>query len=514
MSYNLLSPAFSLPQKDNIFKLTSTPKKEFKLISPIISHTSPKTDPKYYKSDKAHGYYSVMKSIDPKIYSEKYDDKMINPKVYDKSIYNSDQAINRDVYSDESINPKVYNYDDTINDLDIKIASNSIDLSVNSASTINTNPKLKKKKKDLNFDITSNEKPPYSYATLIGISILSHPSKKLTLSQIYSWISSTFNYYKREDLGWQNSIRHNLSLNKAFLKGEKSKDGKGHYWLINDGFEDIFLKKNFVNLLNITKENEKSNKFQCEPILPSSPVKQSDENDNDEEHEDSDIEGDLTRVIDTPKRFKSISPPAMAPFKRQKLGDPFWEKLPSLTKSLPDIHLPDIQSTPPELARKNLTYSSSFSCNSNFEFSPLRSSETGPLLEPLTPGKLNNGLPSNSLLKPQILSFQSHLQKTPKAIKTPLKNFKTPQSSIMRKLWNSPSYLEEFYSPLITHAHHINSYDDDDMILRNLYPSPNVLKKLNTNIAVKTSKNLLHELKNPEEMDNKEGKEDLVVKDD
>lgn len=87
-------------------------------------------------------------------------------------------------------------------------------------------------------------KPPYSYATLIGMSILRANHRRLTLAQIYKWISDTFSYYKNTDAGWQNSIRHNLSLNKAFIKQERPKDdpGKGNYWAIEPGMEGQFLK--------------------------------------------------------------------------------------------------------------------------------------------------------------------------------------------------------------------------------------------------------------------------------
>ena len=87
-------------------------------------------------------------------------------------------------------------------------------------------------------------KPPYSYASLIGMSILRAPNRRLTLAQIYKWISDTFSYYRASDTGWQNSIRHNLSLNKAFIKQERPKDdpGKGNYWAIESGMEPQFVK--------------------------------------------------------------------------------------------------------------------------------------------------------------------------------------------------------------------------------------------------------------------------------
>ena len=88
-------------------------------------------------------------------------------------------------------------------------------------------------------------KPPYSYASLIAMAILRAPNRKLTLAQIYKWITDTFAHYRAAETGWQNSIRHNLSLNKAFVKQERPKDdpGKGNYWMIEEGMESTFIKE-------------------------------------------------------------------------------------------------------------------------------------------------------------------------------------------------------------------------------------------------------------------------------
>ncbi|EED18435.1 forkhead transcription factor (Sep1), putative [Talaromyces stipitatus ATCC 10500] len=124
------------------------------------------------------------------------------------------------------------------------------------AAPLNDRPANKKQKREDSTTFTLPEphemplveddgsKPPYSYAVLIGMAILRAPSRKLTLSQIYKWISDTFAFYRAGDSGWQNSIRHNLSLNKAFLKQERPKDdpGKGNYWSIVPGMEAQFIK--------------------------------------------------------------------------------------------------------------------------------------------------------------------------------------------------------------------------------------------------------------------------------
>jgi forkhead transcription factor HCM1 len=93
--------------------------------------------------------------------------------------------------------------------------------------------------------IDDGTKPSHSYAQLIGMAILRSSGRRLTLAQIYKWISEHFSFYKPGDAGWQNSIRHNLSLHKAFVKTERPKDdpGKGNYWTIEPGQEGMFLKE-------------------------------------------------------------------------------------------------------------------------------------------------------------------------------------------------------------------------------------------------------------------------------
>ncbi|KAI1809784.1 hypothetical protein GGS20DRAFT_590258 [Poronia punctata] len=59
------------------------------------------------------------------------------------------------------------------------------------------------------------------YAQLIWRAFLSRPNHAMTLQEIYQWFRENTDKAKDGSKGWQNSIRHNLSMNGAFAKRDR-----------------------------------------------------------------------------------------------------------------------------------------------------------------------------------------------------------------------------------------------------------------------------------------------------
>ncbi|KAJ1988393.1 Forkhead box protein L1 [Coemansia sp. RSA 1358] len=92
----------------------------------------------------------------------------------------------------------------------------------------------------------SPDKPDYSYASLIAQSLIDAPMQRRTLNGIYEWIQEHFPYYRTRQ-NWQNSIRHNLSLNKGFMKVKRDEahPGKGSFWTFTPGYESCLNSGHF-----------------------------------------------------------------------------------------------------------------------------------------------------------------------------------------------------------------------------------------------------------------------------
>ncbi|XP_071397510.1 forkhead box protein N1 [Centroberyx affinis] len=79
-------------------------------------------------------------------------------------------------------------------------------------------------------------KPIYSYSILIFMALRNSKTGSLPVSEIYSFMTEHFPYFKTAPDGWKNSVRHNLSLNKCFEKVENKSGNssrKGCLWALN-----------------------------------------------------------------------------------------------------------------------------------------------------------------------------------------------------------------------------------------------------------------------------------------
>lgn len=88
---------------------------------------------------------------------------------------------------------------------------------------------------DYSLEANSHMKPGFTYSQLISQAILSTGNQKATLATIYDYVKDKYAFYRRPgtEKGWQNSIRHNLSLNSGFElePRETHEPGKGGYWI-------------------------------------------------------------------------------------------------------------------------------------------------------------------------------------------------------------------------------------------------------------------------------------------
>ncbi|KAG5652621.1 hypothetical protein H0H81_004350 [Sphagnurus paluster] len=111
----------------------------------------------------------------------------------------------------------------------------------------------------------SPNKPDLSYAALVGQAILSSPEHRLTLQEIYDWITIVYPHFKRGETTWMNSIRHVLSTTVVFRKVPRDRSIGRTLWAIWD--EDLecfkgggFRKQLCKDIVNNTGRRDSGSK--------------------------------------------------------------------------------------------------------------------------------------------------------------------------------------------------------------------------------------------------------------
>ncbi|KAJ2777036.1 hypothetical protein H4R18_005352 [Coemansia javaensis] len=105
-------------------------------------------------------------------------------------------------------------------------------------------------------------RPPYSYTALIAQAILLSEHKQLTLREIYDSINRMYpQICQGPDVGWQNTIRHNLSLNQCFKRIPRQQlpislssklRGKGSYWTVDVSLMDANTRRRLEEAVSAT----------------------------------------------------------------------------------------------------------------------------------------------------------------------------------------------------------------------------------------------------------------------
>ena len=91
----------------------------------------------------------------------------------------------------------------------------------------------------------SHSKPDLPYAALIGQAILASPEHRLTLQEIYDYITIVYPHFKRNEQTWMNSIRHVLSTTIVFRKVQRDRTAGRTLWAIFDQDLDCFVGGGF-----------------------------------------------------------------------------------------------------------------------------------------------------------------------------------------------------------------------------------------------------------------------------
>lgn len=124
---------------------------------------------------------------------------------------------------------------------------------------------------------SSVKRPRMSYAQLIAEALLNSADRRLTLNDIYVHINARHPYYSlKGGKGWQNAVRHNLTLNKSFVKVPRpANEGRGSWWELEAGAEKgIFkrlLRQHYMYKVALdTKQQQQQHPYTVQQCSPSS----------------------------------------------------------------------------------------------------------------------------------------------------------------------------------------------------------------------------------------------------
>ena len=89
----------------------------------------------------------------------------------------------------------------------------------------------------------TTKRPPYSISALIGMALKSAPENKMTVKDIYNFISDTFPFYSRSKRAWKSSVRQCLKSSSCFK--QITDESKNVYWMLDPQSNVNFMRGSF-----------------------------------------------------------------------------------------------------------------------------------------------------------------------------------------------------------------------------------------------------------------------------
>ncbi|CAF0904548.1 unnamed protein product [Didymodactylos carnosus] len=132
-------------------------------------------------------------------------------------------------------------------------------------ATVNELKKMQSASEEL-FDEEKQEetltikRPKQSYLEIIAEAILQSPNQMLQVGDLYDYFQNKYQYFGNDvNKSWRNSVRHNLSINRCFVKA--GKNSKGFFWrvhplAIHDFENGVFRQRRFKEKLRQAQQQD------------------------------------------------------------------------------------------------------------------------------------------------------------------------------------------------------------------------------------------------------------------
>lgn len=151
-------------------------------------------------------------------------------------------------------------YDSNLNNLNIKYEQYDNLWKIESLNEFHTNQSLCTESNESNLSANSSynqvklNKYPEPYAIMIVKAILSREENVMQLKDIYNYFMTNYEIFSMEpdSAKWKNSIRHNLSRHKYFIKTSE-KNAQGHYWSIDPDYL-VYFKQGIYECKTLVKQ--------------------------------------------------------------------------------------------------------------------------------------------------------------------------------------------------------------------------------------------------------------------